>query len=167
MDGPPARRWDMLLAPGWRPQKVAHLVIGPAEAVGAVGVLKAARWPRAAFHAPVILFQVVVFELGRAVLGRIPEYLREGRRIAGVLVRRDRVGCAAGSLDGGAEESLGGDLVAVFAEVNVDQSAVGVDRPVQLSCLPSRDLATRVHPGCAQALVLGIPTAGGGAEDDG
>ena len=45
--------------------------------------------------------------------------------------------------------------------------SVGDGLAVLLSCLPSRDLATRVHPGCAQALVLGIPTAGGGAEDDG
>jgi hypothetical protein len=67
----------------------------------------------------------------------IAEDLVEGRRVAGVLVSRDLVRGGSGDRDGRAEERLGGFLIAGFAQVDVDQGAVTVDRPVQVLPLAS------------------------------
>jgi hypothetical protein len=62
----------------------------------------------------------------------IAEDLVEGRRVAGVLVSCDLVRRRSGHRHGRAEERLGGFLIAGFAQVDVDQVAVAVDRPVQV-----------------------------------
>jgi hypothetical protein len=65
----------------------------------------------------------------------IAEDLVEGRRVAGVLVSGDLVRGGSGDRHGGAEERLGGFLIAGFAQVDVDQVAVAVDRPVEIAPL--------------------------------
>jgi hypothetical protein len=62
----------------------------------------------------------------------ITEDLVESRRVAGVLVSRDLVRGGSGDRHGGAEERLGGFLIAGLAQVDIDQVAVAVDRPVQV-----------------------------------
>jgi hypothetical protein len=60
MDRPSTGRGHGLLAPGGRPEEVAHLVMSPAEA-GSAGVgLETPHWTEAPFYSPVILFQMVV-----------------------------------------------------------------------------------------------------------
>jgi hypothetical protein len=70
------------------------------------------------------------------------EHLLQGRRVAGVLVGGDLVRRRSGDRDGGAEERFGGFLVASLAQVDVDQVAVAVDRPVQILPL-ARDFDVR------------------------
>ena len=67
------------------------------------------------------------------MFGVIAEDLVEGWRVAGVLVRSDLVRRCSGHRHGGAEERLGGFLIAGFAQVDVNQVAVAVDRPVQIA----------------------------------
>src|SRR3954470_6872433 len=67
----------------------------------------------------------------------IAEDLVEGRRVAGVLVSRDLVRRCSGDRHGRAEERLGGFLIAGRAQVDIDQVAVAVDRPVQVLPLAS------------------------------
>ena len=62
----------------------------------------------------------------------IAEDLVGGRRVAGVLVSRDLVRRRSGDRHGGAEERLSGFLIAGLAQVDVNQIAVAVDRPVQV-----------------------------------
>jgi hypothetical protein len=60
MDRPSPGRRHVLLASGGRPEKVAHLVMGPAEAGGAGMGLKAPHRSVAPFYSSVILFEMVV-----------------------------------------------------------------------------------------------------------
>jgi len=60
-----------------------------------------------------------------------------------MLVRGGHVRFPAGHGNGGADEALGGDLVAVFAGIDVNQGAIGVDGPVQ-AVPASADLEARV-----------------------
>ena len=62
----------------------------------------------------------------------IAEHLLQGWWIAGVLVSGDLVRRRSGDRHGGAEECLGGFLIAGLAQVDIDQVAVAVDRPVQV-----------------------------------
>jgi hypothetical protein len=62
----------------------------------------------------------------------VTEDLLQGRRIAGVLVGGDLVRRRSGDRHRGAEERFGGFLIAGLAQVDVDQVAVAVDRPVQV-----------------------------------
>ena len=73
----------------------------------------------------------------------IAEDLVESRRVAGVLVSRNLVRRYSGNRHGGAEERLGGFLIARLAQVDIDQVAVAVDRPVQVLPL-ARDLDVRL-----------------------
>lgn len=139
MDGPSPGGQDVLLALGRRPQEVAHLIMSAAETVSAVRLLEAAHRLCAPFHPTVILLQMVVFVLGSAVVDGIPENLCEGLGIGGVLVGGDRLRCDARHRHGRAGERFSGDLVAVFAEADVDQGAITVDGPVQVAA-PSADL---------------------------
>jgi hypothetical protein len=50
MDCPSPGGRDVLLAPGCRPQKVAHFVVSSAETMSAIGALKAAHRPRPFRH---------------------------------------------------------------------------------------------------------------------
>ena len=61
----------------------------------------------------------------------IAEHFLQGRRIAGVLVSGNLVRRRSGDRHGGAEERLGGFLIAGLAQVDVDQVAVAVDRSVR------------------------------------
>jgi hypothetical protein len=81
----------------------------------------------------------------------IAEDLIEGRRVAGVLVGGDLVRRRSGHRDGRAEEGFGGFLIASFAQVDIDQVVVAVDRPVQI--LP---LATHLD-----VCLVSIPAAAG------
>ena len=49
-----------------------------------------------------------------------------------MLVSRDLVRRCSGYRHGGAEERLGGFLIAGLAQVDIDQIAIAVDRPVQV-----------------------------------
>jgi hypothetical protein len=60
MDRPSTRRGHVLLAPGGWSEKVAHLVMGPAEAGSAEVVLEAPHRPVAPFYSSMILFQMVI-----------------------------------------------------------------------------------------------------------
>src|SRR3954453_5774430 len=60
IDRPSPGRGHVLLAPGGRPEEVAHLVMSPAEGEGAGVGLEASHRLVAPFYAPVILLQVVV-----------------------------------------------------------------------------------------------------------
>ena len=81
----------------------------------------------------------------------IAEDLVEGRRVAGVPVSRDLFRRCSGDRHGRAEERLGGFLIAGLAQVDVDQVAVAVDRPVQILPLAS-------HPDVG---FIDIPAAAG------
>ena len=61
------------------------------------------------------------------------EFVGDGLGVAGVAVGGDLLGLDLGDRLGGAEERLGRGHVAGFAEVDVDQGAVAVDRPVQIA----------------------------------
>ena len=89
-------------------------------------------WP---FYPSMILFQMVVEVLGSAMFDVIAEDLVEGRRIAGVLIGGDLVRGGSGDRHGGAEERLGGFLIAAFAQIDVNQITVAVDCPVQVAPL--------------------------------
>ena len=67
----------------------------------------------------------------------IAEDLIESRRVTGVLVSRDLVRRRSGDRHGGAEERLGGFLIAAFAQIDVNQITVAVDCPVQVLPLAS------------------------------
>src|SRR5690242_1202542 len=82
MDHPSAGRGHVLLAPGGRAEEVADLVVGPAEAGGAGVGLEPPHRPVAPFHPSVILLEMVVQMLGRAMFEVIAEDLVEGRRVA-------------------------------------------------------------------------------------
>ena len=58
MDRPSTRCGHVLLAPGGRSEKVAHFVVGPAEAGGAGVGLKTSHWLVAPFYFPMILFDI-------------------------------------------------------------------------------------------------------------
>jgi hypothetical protein len=60
MDRPSTDRRHVLLASGGRSEKVAHLVMGQAEAGGAGVGLKAPHRSVAPFYLSVILFQMVI-----------------------------------------------------------------------------------------------------------
>ena len=62
----------------------------------------------------------------------VAEDLVQSWWVAGVLVSGDLVRRRSGDRHGRAEECLGGFLIAGFAQVDVDQVAVAVDRPVQV-----------------------------------
>lgn len=117
--------------------------MSPAEAVGAVWKLESAHRPRPSSLPAMILLQMIVLEFGGTVLNRIPEHLLDGWRAAGVLVRRNRFGHAAGDRHRRMEELFGGHLAAVFAEGDIDQGAIAVDRPVQVAPAPA-DLQVRL-----------------------
>jgi hypothetical protein len=53
--------------------------------------------------------------------------------IAGMTVGCDLLGLDLGDRPGGAKESLGRCHVAAFAEVDVDQVTVAIDRPVEIA----------------------------------
>jgi hypothetical protein len=63
------------------------------------------------------------------------ELLGDGLGIAGVSVGGDPLGLDLGDRPGGAEERLGGGHIAGFAQVDVDQVAVTVDRAVRIAPL--------------------------------
>src|SRR3954466_15492680 len=85
----------------------------------------------------------------------------------------DLLGLDLGDRLGGAEERLGGGHIAGLTEIDVDQSAVAIDRPVQLApCAGDLDVgfidvpapADLASPALAQALgeqrcQLGLPVA--------
>ena len=79
------------------------------------------------------MFHHVVFVLTGAVVDVRAECLGDDLRIAGVSVGRDLLGLDLGDRPGGAEERLGRGHVAGFAEIDVDQGAVAVDRPVEIA----------------------------------
>jgi hypothetical protein len=62
----------------------------------------------------------------------VTKHLLQGRRVAGVLIGGDLVRHGSGDRHGGAEERFGGFLIVGLAQVDVDQVAVAVDRPVQI-----------------------------------
>src|SRR4051812_1783616 len=98
-----------------------------------IEVLEAAHRPIASFYAPVILFHHVVFVLTGAVINVRAEFLGDGLRVAGMTVGGDLLGLDLGDRLGGAEERFGGGHISGLAEVDVDQIAVAVDRPVQIA----------------------------------
>jgi len=61
------------------------------------------------------------------------EFLGDGLGVAGVAVGGDLLGLDLGDRPGGMEERLGGSHVAGLAQVDVDQVAVAVDRPVEIA----------------------------------
>src|SRR4051812_33540858 len=103
-----------------------------------IEILEAAHWPVASFYAPVILFDYVVFVLTGAVVDVRAEFLGDGLGIAGMAVGGDLLGLDLGDRPRGAEECLGRGHIAGFAEVNIDQIAVAVDRPVKIAPLPGQ-----------------------------
>src|SRR4051812_40419801 len=93
--------------------------------------LEAAHRAVASFYAPVILFHHVVFVLTGAVINVRAEFVGDGLGIAGVPVGGDLLGLDLGDRLGGAEERLGGGHIAGLTEIDVDQVAVAIDRPVE------------------------------------
>src|SRR3954454_19010448 len=120
-----------------RAQKVANLVEGAAEAMSRIEILEAAHRPVASFYASVILFHHVVFVLTGAVVDARAKFVGDSLGIAGMAVGGDLLGLDLGDRLGGAEEGLGGGHIAGLAQVNIDQVAVAVDRPVEIAPLPS------------------------------
>ena len=98
-----------------------------------IEVLEAAHRPVASFYAPVILFQHVVFVLAGAVVDVRAEFLGDGLRVAGMTVGGDLLGLDLGDRPGGAEECLGRGHISGLAEIDVDQGAVAIDRPVEIA----------------------------------
>ena len=135
MDDPPTGERDGLVDVGSGSQKVADLVEGAAEAMSRIEILEAAHRPVAPLHPSVILFDYVVFILTGAMVDVRAEFLGNGSGIAGMAVGGDLLGLDLGDRSGRAEECLGRGHVAGFAEVDVDQVAVAVDRPVQIAPL--------------------------------
>jgi hypothetical protein len=87
----------------------------------------------ASFYAPVILFHHVVFVLTGAVVDVRVEFLGDGLGVAGMAVGGDLLGLDLGDRSGGAGECLSGGDIAGFAEINVDQVTIVVDRPVEIA----------------------------------
>jgi hypothetical protein len=57
----------------------------------------------------------------------------------------DLLGLDLGDRSGGAEEGLGGGHIAGLTEINIDQGAVAVDRPVQIAPFTGHlDIGVRV-----------------------
>jgi hypothetical protein len=79
----------------------------------------------------VILFHHVVFVLAGAVVDVCAEFVGDSLGIAGMTVGGDLLGLDLGDRSGGAEEGLGD--IAGLTEINIDQGAVAVDRPVQIA----------------------------------
>src|SRR3954447_23630339 len=93
---------------------------------------------------PVILFHHVVFLLAGSVLDVRAELVGDGLGIAGVSVSGDLLGLDLGDRPGEAEERLGRGHIAGFAEIDVDQTVVAVDCPVQIAPCAG-DLDVRLH----------------------
>src|SRR3954469_339057 len=133
MNGPPTGERDGLVeVAGWA-EEVADLVEGSAEAMSRIEVLEAAHRSVAPLYPSVILFDHIVFVLAGGVINVRAEFVGNGLGIAGVAVGGDLLGLDLGDRSGRAEERLGGSHVAGFAQVNVDQGAVAVDRPVEIA----------------------------------
>ena len=92
----------------------------------------------------------------------IAEDLVEGRRVAGVLVSRDLVRRCSGDRHGGAEERLSGFLIAGLAQVDVNQVAVTVDRPVQVLPLARDFDVGLIDIPAAASLALALSAQGPG-----
>jgi hypothetical protein len=137
MNDPPTGERDVLIdVAGWA-QEVAGFVESSTEAMSLIEVLEPAHRSIASFYAPVILFDHVVFILTGAVINLHAEFLGDGPGIAGMAVGGDLLGLDLGDRSGGAEERLGGGHVAGFAEIDVDQITVPVNRPVQITPVTS------------------------------
>jgi hypothetical protein len=89
------------------------------------------RHYRAPLYPSVILFDHVVFILTGAVINVRAEFVGNGLGIAGMAVGGDLLGLDLGDRSGGAEKRLGGSHIAGLAQVDVDQVAVTIDRPVE------------------------------------
>ena len=63
------------------------------------------------------------------------EFVSDGLGIAGVPVSGDLLGLDLGDRSGGAEERLGGSHIAGLTEIDIDQVAVTIDRPVEIAPL--------------------------------
>jgi hypothetical protein len=115
----------------------------------------------------VILFQHVIFVLTGAVINVRAEFLGNGLGVAGVSVGGDPLGLDLGNRPGGAEECLGRGHIAGFAEINVDQGAVAVDRPVEIApCAGDLDICFIDVPapaGFAGPVLAQAPSASNGA----
>src|SRR3954470_19493600 len=133
MDSPAVSQRNVLVDEAGRAQEVADLIEGPAEALSRIEVLEAAHRPVASFYAPVILFDHVVFVLAGAVVELCAEFVGDSLGIAGVPVSDDLLGLDLGDGSGGAEEGLGGGHIAGLTEIDIDQGAVAVDRPVEIA----------------------------------
>src|SRR3954451_3011843 len=127
-----------------------------------IEVLEATHRPVAPFYSPVILFDHVVFILTGAVVDLIAEFLGVGA--AGMAVGGDLLGLDLGDRSGRAEEFLGGSHVAGLAQVDVDQGAVAVDRPVEIAPLSGDlDVGLIDVPAPLPARRLRRPSASSGA----
>jgi hypothetical protein len=94
----------------------------------------------------------------------IAEDLVEGWRVAGVLISGDLVRGCSGNRHGRTEEGFGGFLIAGFAQVDVNQVAVTVDRPVQILPL-IRDFDVRFTDiPAATSLAFAAPAQGIGQQ---
>jgi hypothetical protein len=111
----PAGEGDCLIEKAGWAQKVADLIEGSAEAMSGVKLLEAAHRTIASLDPSVILFQHVVFVLISPMFHSFPEFLGDGRGIAGVAVGGDLLGLDLGDRPGRAEECLGRGQVAGFA----------------------------------------------------
>ena len=80
-----------------------------------------------------ILFHYVVFVLTGAVVDVRAEFVGNGLGVAGMAFGGDLLGLDLSDRSGGAEECLGGSHVAGFTEINIDQVAVAVNRPVEIA----------------------------------
>jgi hypothetical protein len=81
-----------------------------------------------------ILFDHVVFILTGTVVDVGAEFVGDG---PGMAVGGDLLGLDLGDRPGRAEECLGRGHVAGFTEIDIDEVAVAVDRPVEIAPLAS------------------------------
>ena len=136
MDDPPTGEQDGLIDVECRTQEVADLIKGAAEAMSRIEIPEAAHRPVAPLYPSVTLFDYVVFILAGAVLDVRAEFVGNGPGVAGVTVGGDLPGLDLGDRPGGAKEILGRSHVAGFTEIDVDQIAVAIDRPLEIAPLP-------------------------------
>src|SRR3954466_10899416 len=124
---------NMLVVTGAETEKGAEFVVSSAEPIGGTEFLEASHTSDPTFQAAMILLKPVIF-IGAGPMLNMPSQRGADRAWVGAgPIRGDPVGCHAGGRLGGAEERLGRRHVPVLAEHGVDQSAVAVDRTIQIA----------------------------------
>src|SRR5215212_8245888 len=142
--------WDMLVVTGAGAKEVAQLVMASTEALRRGEAFEAAHTSDAAFDAAVVLLQPVVPVGAGPMRNPSAERGADRPRVGAVPVRGDAVGDQAGGGLGRAEEGLRRRHVAALAEQGVDQVAVPVDGPIEVTpAAPHLQVGLIDEPGAA------------------